>query len=238
MAYYVPSAVANVAVGENEKRDSNQRDRGREHGHVHGHHAKRGPPGHKWLHSRAREYRVRKKTELVMERAVGDMVTATIDGQKVSWVNQYAGPGRISSTSPPEISTPTVGPMQSIPFEKIINEGSSITTTLATQAPSYEKTDTGNSAGKWVRQGYYQAARGVAEGITFLNHFGGVNGVPGTTAGGSAFVLPFRLMIKCDKSLKHGTDLVLHFPMRLLMVNLVRLSPKFFRTDSFQTTQK
>ena len=42
------------------------------------------------------------------------------------------------------------------------------------------------NSGSWARQAYYNAADGTSQGITFLNHFGGANGVPGTSAGGAA----------------------------------------------------
>lgn len=32
----------------------------------------------------------------------------------------------------------------------------------------------------------YNAEGGTAQGLTFLNHFGGVNGIPGTANGGPA----------------------------------------------------
>lgn len=40
----------------------------------------------------------------------------------------------------------------------------------------------------WSRQAYYNAAGGVSEGFTFLNHFGGSSGIPGTADGGEAWV--------------------------------------------------
>lgn len=41
-------------------------------------------------------------------------------------------------------------------------------------------------AGSWNRQAYYNAAGGVSDGFTFLNHFGGSSGIPGTADGGDA----------------------------------------------------
>ena len=40
----------------------------------------------------------------------------------------------------------------------------------------------------WTRQAYFDAGSADAEGITFLNHFGGMDGIPGTAAGGPASV--------------------------------------------------
>lgn len=40
--------------------------------------------------------------------------------------------------------------------------------------------------GSWSRLAYYNAAGGVSDGFTFLNHFGGSSGIPGTADGGEA----------------------------------------------------
>lgn len=53
-------------------------------------------------------------------------------------------------------------------------------------AASSSTTSAPTSSGSWMRQAYYNAADGTSQGITFLNHFGGENGVPGTSAGGPA----------------------------------------------------
>ncbi|EGC47378.1 conserved hypothetical protein [Histoplasma capsulatum var. duboisii H88] len=100
--------------------------------------------GHQHLHKRAND-----------KRAVGDMVTATINGQVVSWVNQYAG-----GAPPP---APTQAPA-SPPVEG--TEG----TKYPTNDPS-PIVDPG--AGNWARQGYYNSAEGQADGLVFLNHHGG-----------------------------------------------------------------
>ncbi|EEQ88880.2 uncharacterized protein BDCG_04000 [Blastomyces dermatitidis ER-3] len=97
--------------------------------------------GHQHLHKRANE-----------KRAVGDMVTATINGQVVSWVNQYAGGAAPAAPTQAPASPPAGG--NKYPTKKpapVVNPG----------------------AGNWGRQGYYNAEAGVADGLTFLNHRGG-----------------------------------------------------------------
>ena len=86
------------------------------------------------------------------KRAVGDLVTATIDGQVVTWTNRYDGGG--VSTSVPAASavvssvSPAYSPPEPAPF---VNA----------------------SAGQWGRQAYYNAEQGVANGLVFLNNHGG-----------------------------------------------------------------
>lgn len=98
------------------------------------------------------------------KRSVGQIVSATIDGQVASWTNSYSGPNPLDNTQPaapsttiPELSTATMGP------------------SITAASP-----DTTVTSGYWSRQAYYNADRGVAEGLTFLNHLG-------TAAGGPAF---------------------------------------------------
>ena len=43
-----------------------------------------------------------------------------------------------------------------------------------------------HEGGSWSRVAYYNAAAGVSQGFTFLNHFGGSSGIPGTADGGEA----------------------------------------------------
>ncbi len=111
----------------------------------------------------------------------------------------YAGPGVATI-----LSSPAVAPIVA-QFDEM-NDSSPDTTTVAdaglpmvsptaaTPSPQSSPTIAASSAmasseassGYWARQAYYNAADGTSQGITFLNHFGGVNGVPGTSAGGAA----------------------------------------------------
>lgn len=111
----------------------------------------------------------------------------------------YAGPG-IATILPSPAVTPIVAQ-----FDEM-NDSSPDTTTAAnaelptvsitaakqspqgssTIAPSGAIASSDANGGYWARQAYYNAADGTSQGITFLNHFGGANGVPGTSAGGAA----------------------------------------------------
>lgn len=52
-------------------------------------------------------------------------------------------------------------------------------------ASAVDANSSASEDGSWSRQAYYNAAAGISEGFTFLNHYGGVNGIPGTAAGGT-----------------------------------------------------
>ncbi|KAL9138139.1 MAG: hypothetical protein Q9175_000656 [Cornicularia normoerica] len=65
---------------------------------------------------------------------------------------------------------------------------SSTSSSTATTSTSSSTTSAAPATSKdWARQAYFNAASGTAEGLTFLNHFGGTEGIPGTSAGGAAF---------------------------------------------------
>lgn len=123
------------------------------------------------------------------KRAVGDLVSATIDGQLVSWTNIYAGSGvatdapvlraaddTSASTSNADTTEGTGSTSQSSTVSSLTTTSTSSSTTSTTLA----------SSEGWARQAYFNAASGTAEGLTFLNHFGGTDGIPGTSAGGPA----------------------------------------------------
>ena len=179
-------AVYTLDTSSNSKRNTERNTHGRRHAHqyLHGHHGKL-----KEVHERQQEHDYAK-------RSVGALVSATIDGQLVSWTNMYAGPG-VATILPPPAVAPIVAQ-----FDEM-NDSSPDTTTVAnfeppvvSPTPSAQGSPTTSassavatseaSTGNWARQAYYNAADGTSQGITFLNHFGGANGVPGTSAGGAA----------------------------------------------------
>lgn len=143
-----------------------------------------------------------KRDQAAVERAVGDMVTATVDGQEVHWINQYAGPAASSSTAAGQpasliasacpycavqttISTfldaASQSPATSIP-------ASSATASASAKPPNPLPVsgDSNGGSGSWSRKAYYNAEAGDSDGFTFLNHFGGTLGKPGTADGGPA----------------------------------------------------
>lgn len=69
----------------------------------------------------------------------------------------------------------------SISTETQILQTSPTSSTVATKGSDKEGVS-------WSRQAYYNAAGGISDGFTFLNHFGGSSGIPGTADGGEAWV--------------------------------------------------
>jgi len=143
------------------------------------------------------------------KRSVGQLISATIDGQVVSWTNAYAGPGVASSLpSPvgvhmdeangpaPDSSTQNFETLEATSPSSSVVETSPATTHFPTTTLRFSPKSTSKTSpepvasGNWIRRAYYDAAGGIAQGVTFLNHFGGTDGIPGTAAGGPASVQP------------------------------------------------
>ena len=111
----------------------------------------------------------------------------------------YAGPG-VATILPSPAVAPIVAQFDELNDSSpdtatVANaEPPMVSPTAATSSPQDSSTiaapgavpSSDASSGYWARQAYYNAADGTSQGITFLNHFGGVNGVPGTSAGGAA----------------------------------------------------
>ena len=126
-----------------------------------------------------------------MERSVEQIVTATIDGQLVSWTNEYAGPG-VATVLPAPVGVDIgesngSGPnaVQAIETPSTVQQLSIATATHSSTSPTPDVPESRLSVDRgWSRQAYYSAAGRTAQGLTFLNHFGGTTGIPGTAAGG------------------------------------------------------
>lgn len=154
---------------------------------------KRGRKGH--LHKHAHRGNAKPfHGDKIGKRSVGQLISATIDGLLVSWTNEYAGPTvatDLPAHSPMIANSDGSGSHKTItasaistPFidkSKVLDTGSQHKSKTASKANSF-------SQGTWIRQAYYDAASGTAEGLVFLNHFGGMDGIPGTAAGGPASV--------------------------------------------------
>ena len=87
-------------------------------------------------------------------------MTATIDGTVAHWINSYSGvpPSGAAVWSEP---TSTPSPM------------AEPTGTYSSASSSESDTPGITSSNGWGRQAYYNADDGTAEGLVFLNHFGG-----------------------------------------------------------------
>ena len=144
--------------------------------------------GHQHLHHRHGEVKGVEESQL-SKRAVGDLVSATIDGQLVSWTNVYAGPG-VATNAPvlgavDDTSASTSGTDATEGTDETSRSSTLSSTTTASTSSSSASAAPATSGG-WARQAYFNAASGTAEGVTFLNHFGGTDDIPGTSTGGPA----------------------------------------------------
>ena len=102
-------------------------------------------------------------------------VTATINGQVVSWINDYWGPSATPAPAPAPAPTP----------QNDIHAAAVVTPPAAAAAPKPAPTQAapvvgaavvpGASAGTgdFVRTGYYNAQQGKSQGLTFLGNYGG-----------------------------------------------------------------
>lgn len=129
------------------------------------------------------------------KRALGDVVVATIDGQVVSWLNNWSGESTTAAaaTSTPAAATSAAveATSSAVTFEALnrVVAGSSASSasssvaassssaaasssSAATSSSSAAATETASS-GSWTRKAYYSSESGSADGVVFLNHNGG-----------------------------------------------------------------
>ena len=149
-AVYTPAGASAKA-----KRDSHVRRHAHGHGHAHGHHAARAAEA---------------------EPQVGAMVTATIDGQVVSWANDWSGQASTAAPAASSPSAPAANQNYAAPAASSSSESSEPSSSSAEAAPSASASSAGgsisSSSGGWGRQAYYNSA-GTSNGVVFLNHQGG-----------------------------------------------------------------
>ncbi|KAK3112231.1 target of Sbf [Teratosphaeriaceae sp. CCFEE 6253] len=122
--------------------------------HAHGH-------GHHHLHH-------------ARDAAVGDMVTATIDGVVATWLNDYTGEAT-SAAAPPAAPAPEVASSDeaTTTVAPVANVAAPSSASSASASPSSGSGSIGSSSGGWSRTAYYDSASGTSEGLVFLNHNGG-----------------------------------------------------------------
>lgn len=101
------------------------------------------------------------------KRDVGDSVTATIDGQVATWINEYSGSPVSSATT--SVSSPTEG----VPTTYTLAWASTTASELESSPVPSDASSIPSMSDSWGRQGYYNSQQGSANGIVFLNHFGG-----------------------------------------------------------------
>lgn len=111
----------------------------------------------------------------VEKRDPGSWVTATIDGQVVSWANNWGGSPTSAAAAVASPSATAATPDDSnARYGAYSAQGaySAHSAPSAYSAPNAAPTVSAGS-GSWGRQAYYNAEQGLADGLVFLNNRGG-----------------------------------------------------------------
>lgn len=145
-AVYTPESSSSKA--KMARRSAHERRHAHGHGHAHLHHAR---------DAAAKEEK----------RGLGDMVTAVIDGQVVSWINEYAGGAAATSAATSAASAVTSAPAA------YTSAASSAAASASAYSSSSSSDDESSSTSGWTRQAYYNSEAGTSDGLVFLNHEGG-----------------------------------------------------------------
>ncbi|KAL9947378.1 target of Sbf [Verticillium nonalfalfae] len=128
-------------------------------------HARRHFHGHHHLHKKHAQ-----------EKRGEDWITATIDGQVVSWINTYHGATDVPSTEPAAEEKPAPAEKPAAPEvqAQALKEYPEPTTTSVAPRPTPTKSTPENVAtGDYTRIAHYDADKGVADGLVFLGNYGG-----------------------------------------------------------------
>ncbi|TIA39737.1 hypothetical protein D6C78_03037 [Aureobasidium pullulans] len=149
--------------------------------HRHGH-------AHKHAHKHKRD-------EDVEKRGLGDWVTAIIDGQTVSWMNEWSGVASTAASSVAAATTsaaPAAASTESasvgfLPkllkvnapaaYSSSASSSSAVvakaSSSSSSKSASASSTASSGSSGSWGRKAYYNSQAGSADNVVFLNHNGG-----------------------------------------------------------------
>ena len=116
---------------------------------------------------------------------MGDLVEVTLNGNLVSWTNDYAGPSETFDPMPSMARKYAPEKAPATPTSSSHNHGASKIANQPIQSYSADQKVAfiGND---WKREAFYNADDNISNGFTFLNHFGGSKDIPGTAAGGPA----------------------------------------------------
>jgi hypothetical protein len=146
---------------------------------------------HERRHGHAQYHESQKEKRELERKAVGDMVVATINGQVVSWINQYDGHelGQAKPTpapapvSNPPATNPAPAPVQPAAEAPAAPAAAPAQAAPAASNPSPEAKPAINNKfkaspeavarGDWAQVAYYNSEENIAHGVTFLNNRGG-----------------------------------------------------------------
>ncbi|KAI9747659.1 MAG: hypothetical protein M4579_007420 [Chaenotheca gracillima] len=128
---------------------------------------KRRPSAHHRRHDHQKFHEHNKEIREIQDRAVGDVVTAVIDGKTVTWKNDYAGPGGAQPTPAAGSGSGSGSPVQN----KVAAPGSA--SASSSSSPDTPDADDGPIIpGDWHRVAYYNSDSGVQQGLTLMGNKG------------------------------------------------------------------
>jgi hypothetical protein len=146
---------------------------------------------HERRHGHAQYHESQKAKRELEKKAVGDMVVATIDGQVVSWINQYDGHelGQAKPTpAPAPVSNPPIPERAPAPAQPVEETHAAPAAAPAQAAPAisepspaakpafnnrFKASPEAVARGDWGQVAYYNSEENTAHGVTFLNNRGG-----------------------------------------------------------------
>jgi len=88
-----------------------------------------------------------------------------------SWVNDYSGES--STTAPTSAPSSAASTTSGSSASSSPSASSSESSASSTQSSDSSSSSSSSSSGDWSRQAYYNASSGTADGLVFLNHYGG-----------------------------------------------------------------
>jgi hypothetical protein len=152
---------------------------------------------HERRHGHAQYHQSQQEKRELEKKAVGDMVVATINGQVVSWINQYDGhelgqakptpaPAPVAAPPAPAPAPPAPAPAPAPPAPAPAAAAPAAAPAQAVPEPSnpspeakpavankYQANSEAVANGDWAQVAYYNSEEKVAHGVTFLNNRGG-----------------------------------------------------------------
>ena len=128
--------------------------------------AKRSVPEHAHAHGHAHNH-----AEFHKKRQAETWVTVTMDGQVVSWINDYSG-GAATSTAAAAAQTTMATSVVAAATSSVTSIPVAATSAAAV-VPVAENIAVNVGSGGWEQIGYYNSEAGTSTGLTFMGNHGG-----------------------------------------------------------------
>ena len=129
--------------------------------------AKRSVPEHAHAHGHAHNH-----AEFHKKRQPETWVTVTMDGQVVSWVNDY-NPGAATSTVAAASQTTLATSVKAAATSSVTSIPVVAAATSAVAAAVNVVENIAVGSGGWEQVGYYNSEAGTSTGLTFMGNHGG-----------------------------------------------------------------